>query len=59
MASEAATIYLTDPQKKVQGGLGLSRNSFLDGLVPGVFFTIFLLGLGTDRGPNAVAEQAD
>ena len=50
----AANIYLTDPQRKVQGGLGLSRDSLLDDLVPGVLMTIFLLGLGTDRGPKAV-----
>ena len=45
-----------DPQRKAQGGLGLSRNSILAGLVPGVLLTSFLLGLSTDRGPEAVAE---
>ena len=51
MAPGAASIHLTDPQKKVQGGLGLSRDSLLDSLVLGVFVTTFLLGLGTDKGP--------
>ena len=56
MALGVASIYLTDPQKKVQGGLGLSRDSLLDGLVPGVLLTTFLLSLGTDGGPETVAE---
>ena len=56
MALRAASIYLTDPQRKVQSGLGLSRDSFLDGLVLGVLSTTFLLGLSTDGGPKAVAE---
>ena len=56
VASGAASIHLTDPQKKVQGGLGLSRDSLLDGLVPGVLLTTFLLSLSTDGGPEAVAE---
>ena len=56
MASKAARIYFTDSQRKVQGGLGLSRNSLLDGLVPGVSLAILLLGLGTDGGSKAVAE---
>ena len=51
MALEVASIHLTDPQKKVQGGFGLSCDSFLNGLVAGDFLTTFLLGLGTDRGP--------
>ena len=51
MASRVASIYLTDPQRKVQGGLGLSHDSFLDGFVPSVFLTIFLFSLGTDGGP--------
>ena len=59
VASEAASIHLTDPKRKVQGGLGLTRDSFLDGLVPSVFLTTFLLGLGMDGGPEAVAEQGD
>ena len=51
VALGAARIYLTDPQRKVQDGLGLSRDSLLNGLVPSVFSTIFLLSLGTDGGP--------
>ena len=51
MASGAVSIYLTDPQRKVQGGLGLSRDSLFDGLVLGVLLTTFLFGLGTDGGP--------
>ena len=51
MALGAVSIYLTDQKNKVQGGLGFSRDSFLDGLVPGVLLTTFLLGLGTDGGP--------
>ena len=56
MALKVASIYLTDPQRKVQGGHGLSRDSFLDDLVPGLLLTNFLLGLGTNGGPEAVAE---
>ena len=56
MALRAANIHLTDLQKKFQGGFGLSRDTFLDGLVSGVFLTTFLLGLSTDGGPEAVAE---
>ena len=56
IASRAASIYFTDPQKNIQGGLSLTRNSFLDGLVPGVLSTTFLLGLGIDGGSKAVAE---
>ena len=51
MAPGEVSIYLTHSRKKVQGGLGLSRDSFLDDLVPGVFLTTFLFGLGTDGGP--------
>ena len=56
VALGAANIHLTDLQKKVQGDLGLSRDSLLDGLVPGVLLTIFLLGLSTDEEPEAVTE---
>ena len=56
VALRAASIYLMDLQKKVQGNLGLKRNSLLDNLVPGVFSTTFLLSLSTDGGPEAVAE---
>ena len=50
VASGAVSIHLTDPRKKVQGDLGLSRDSLLDGLVPSVLLTTFLLGLDMDRG---------
>ena len=56
MALGAASIHLTDSQKKVQDGLDFSRDSLLDGLVPGVFLTTFLLGLGIDGGPEAITE---
>ena len=59
VASEAASIHFIDPQRKVPVGLGLNRDSLLEDLVPGVFSTIFLLSLGIDGGPEAVAEQAD
>ena len=51
VAPEAASIHLTDPQRKVQDGFGLNRDSFFERLVPGVFLTTFLFGLGTDGGP--------
>ena len=51
VALGAASIHLTDPRRKVQGCLGLSRDCFLDGLVQDVLLTAFLLGLGTDGGP--------
>ena len=50
LAPGVASIYLTDPQRNIQGGLGLNRNSLLDSLVLSVFLTTFLFGLGTDRG---------
>ena len=49
MALGAASIHLTDPQRKFQSIFGLSRDSFLDGLVSDVFSATFLFGLGTDR----------
>ena len=48
LALGTAKIYLADLEKKVQGDLGLSRNSFFDGLVPGVFLMSFLIGLVAD-----------
>ena len=51
MAPGAASIYLADPGRQVQGGLGLSYNDFPNGLVPDVFLTTFLLVLGTDEWP--------
>ena len=56
VASGAVSIHLTDPQTKVQDGLGLSRDSLLDSLVSGVLLTTFLLGLSTNGGPEALAE---
>ena len=51
MVPETVSIHLADAEKKVQGGLGLSCDSLPNGLVPSVFLTTFLLGLGTDRRP--------
>ena len=51
VAPRAASIHLTDPQMKVQGGLSLSRDSLPNGLVLGILLTNFLFGLGTDGGP--------
>ena len=51
VALGAASIHFTDPQRKVQGGLGISRDSLFDGLVLGVLSTTFLFGLGADEGP--------
>ena len=51
VALGAASIHLTDPRRKVHGGLSLSRDSLLDGLVPDVLSTTFLFGLGTDGEP--------
>ena len=48
MVLEIASIYLTNSEKKVQGGLGFNRNGFPNALVLGVFSRTFLLGLGTD-----------
>ena len=59
MVSGAASIHLTNLQRKVQSGFGLNCDSFLNGLVPGVILTTFLLGLGTNGKPEAVTEQAD
>ena len=49
VAPGTVSNHLTDPQKKIQGGLDLSCDSFLDGLIPDVFLTTFLLGLSMDR----------
>ena len=51
MALGAANIHLTYPQRKVQGGHGLSHDSLFNGLVPDVILTTFLLGLGKNGGP--------
>ena len=51
VALKTASIYLTDLQRKFQGGLGISRNSFLDSLVSDVFSTTFLLRLDVDGWP--------
>ena len=45
-----------DPRRKIQGGLGLIRDRILNSLVPNLLLTTFLLGLGINRGPYAVAE---
>ena len=51
MALGIASVHLTDKRKKVQSGLGLSRDSLSHSLVPDVFLTTFLLGLGTEEKP--------
>ena len=56
MALGAASIHLTDQQRKVQGGFGLSCDSLLDSLVPDVFLTTFLLGLGMNGGLETLTE---
>ena len=50
MAPRAVSMHLTDPQRNVQDGLGLSRDSLLDGLVTSVLSTNFLLSQGIDGG---------
>ena len=56
MASRTASIHFSDPERKVEGGFGLRGNGFFNGLLLGVFSIAILLGLGTDRWPEAVAE---
>ena len=56
VASGAASVHFTGPRRNAQGGLGLSRDSLLDDLVPSVFSTTFLLGLSTDGGTEAVGK---
>ena len=51
MALGTASIHFTGPQKKVQGALDLSRDSLFNCLVPNVFSTTFLFGLGADGWP--------
>ena len=51
VAPETASVHLTDPRRKVEGGLSLSRDSLTNGLVPSILLTIFSLDLGTDGGP--------
>ena len=48
MALGAASIYLTDPKKKVKSGYSLCNDGFLDGLIPDVLLTIVLLDLSID-----------
>ena len=50
MAPGAASIYLVDPQKKVQSGFSFSRNGHPNGLVAIVFLMTFLLGLARMDG---------
>ena len=59
MAPKIANIYFLDLRRKVEGGFGLHDDGFFNGLLLGVFSMVILLGLGMDRWPQAVAEQAD
>ena len=51
MALKVASIYLTDPERKVEGGFDFYDNGFPNGLVPDILLTAVLLGLGTNKGP--------
>ena len=53
------SIYLFDPEQKIETDFGLYGNSFLDDLLPSIFSTAILLSLGIDKRSYAVAEQAN
>ena len=57
MALETANIYLTNPEQNAESGFGLWGNSFLNVLLPDVFLSIILIGLGMDRWSLAIAEE--
>ena len=56
MAPKTANIYFSNPRRKVEGGFDFHGNSFFNGLLPGIFPTAILLGLGIDGRPQAIAE---
>ena len=56
MVPKTPNIRFLDPEQKVEDGFSLCGDGFFNGLLPGVFATAILLGLGTDRKLQAVAE---
>lgn len=51
MAPKVVSIHFMDLVQKFESGFSLCGDGLPDGLVPNVFTTIVLLGLGTDREP--------
>ena len=50
-------VYLSNLRWKFKGCFGFCNNDFLDGLLPNVFFTTFLVDLGPDRWLYAITEE--
>ena len=59
MAPRMASIYFSNLGRKVESGFDHCSNELLNARLPGVFLTAIVLGLGMDRRPQAIAEQAD
>ena len=51
MALEIASIYLTDPRRKIESSFVLCGNGCVNILVSSIFLTVVLLGLGMDGKP--------
>ena len=56
IALKINTIYFSDLGRKFESGFGLCDNGFLNGFLTDVFAMAILLGLGTDKRSQAVAE---
>ena len=56
MAPKTANIHFSDPGQKIEDGFSLYDNSFFNILLLSIFSIVILLGLGTDRRPQAVAK---
>ena len=59
IAPKTAIIYFSDLRRKIEGGFSLYSDGFFNNLLPSVFSTAILLGLGIDEKLQTVAEQAD
>ena len=51
MALRIISIYVSEPEQKVESGFGLCGDGLFNGLLLGVFLTAIFLGLGTDGRP--------
>ena len=56
MALRTTSIHFSDLRQKVEDSFSLCNDSFLNGLLSDIFSIAILLGLGTDKRPQAVAE---
>ena len=56
MAPGITNIYFLDLGRKIENSFGLRGDGFLNSLLPGDFLTAILLGLGTNKEPQAVTR---